>query len=88
MTTDPPDLITVAGDRMSESEAERAALELVRAMGEGDLIEGLGKLETLQALDDMRCDWMEILEHGLPELTPRQVSVREPKLVSVKKPDN
>ena len=73
MTIDPPDLITVAGERMSEAEAERAALELVRAMGEGDLIEGLGKLEMLQVLDDMRCDWMEILEHGLPELTARQV---------------
>ncbi len=70
------------------SEAEEAALDLVRAMGEGDIVEGLGKLEMLQVLDDMRCDWMEILEHGLPELTPRQVSVREPKLVSVKKPEN
>jgi hypothetical protein len=88
MTTDPPILSTVAGGRMSEAEAEQAALDLVRAMGEGDIVEGLGKLEMLQVLDDMRWDWMEILEHGLPELTPRQVSVREPKLVSVKKPEN
>ena len=43
------------------SEAKEAALDLVRAMGEGDIVEGLGKLEMLQALDDMRCDWMEIL---------------------------
>jgi hypothetical protein len=73
---------------MSEGEAEQAALDLVRAMGEGDLIEGLGKLEMLQVLDDMRCDWMEILQHCLPELTPRQTSVREPHLVSVKKAEN
>ena len=72
---------------MSEAEAEQAALDLVRAMGEGDIVEGLSKLEALQVLDDMRCDWMEILHHGLPELTPRQVSVREPKLVSIKQPD-
>ena len=70
------------------SEAEEAALDLVRAMGEGDIVEGLGKLEMLLALDDMRCDWMEILQHGLPELTPRQGSVREPHLVSPKKPKN
>ena len=88
MTTDPPKLVTVAGGRMSEAEAEQAALDLVRAMGEGDIVEGLGKLEMLQVLDDMRCDWMEILQHGLPELTPRQISVREPHLVSVKKADN
>jgi hypothetical protein len=87
MTTDPPNLVAVAGGRMSEAEAERAALDLVRAMGEGDIVEGLGKLEMLQVLDDMRCDWMEILQHGLPELTPRQGSVREPHLVSVKKAD-
>ena len=53
--------IAVLGDRMSEKEAERAVLDLVRAMGEGDIVEGLGKLEMLQVLDDMRCDWMEIL---------------------------
>ena len=52
--------------RMSEEEAEHAVLDLVRAMGEGDIVEGLGKLEMLEVLDDMRCDWMEILEHGLP----------------------
>ena len=63
------------------SEAEEAALDLVRAMGEGDIVEGLGKLEMLQVLDDMRCDWMEILQHGLPELTPKASSERIPKLV-------
>ncbi|HEY8128969.1 MAG TPA: hypothetical protein VIF39_09715 [Hyphomicrobium sp.] len=88
MTTDPPTLISVAGGRMSEAEAEQAALDLVRAMGEGDIVEGLGKLEMLQVLDDMRCDWMEILQHGLPELTPRQASDREPHLVCVKKTDH
>jgi hypothetical protein len=72
----------------SESEAEEAVLDLVRAMGEGDIVEGLGKLEMLQVLDDMRCDWMEVLQHGLPELTPRQGPVRTPKLVSVKKLEN
>jgi hypothetical protein len=65
-------------------EAEQAVLELVRAMGEGDIVEGLGKLEMLQVLDDMRCDWMEVLQHGLPELTPRQGTYRGPKLVSKK----
>ena len=47
---DPPILITAPGERMSEAEAERAALDLVRAMGEGDIVEGLGKLEMLQVL--------------------------------------
>jgi hypothetical protein len=63
------------------SEAEEAALDLVRAMGEGDIVEGLCKLEMLQALDDMRCDWMEILQHGLPELERAQAQARTPKLV-------
>ena len=54
------------------SAVEQAVLDLVRAMGEGDIVEGLGKLEMLQVLDDMRCDWMEILQHGLPELRRRQ----------------
>jgi hypothetical protein len=72
----------------SESEAEEAALNLVRAIGEGDIVEGLGKLEMLLALDDMRCDWMEVLQHGLPELTPHQGSVRAPKLVKAKEPGN
>ena len=67
---------------------QSAQCYLVRAMGEGDIVEGLGKLEMLQVLDDMRCDWMEVLQHGLPELTPRQSSVREPHLVSVKKAKN
>ena len=86
MTSDPPNLITVPGGRIKE--AEQAALDLVRAMGEGDIVEGLGKLEMLQVLDDMRCDWMEILQHGLPELTPRQAPVREPHLVTVKRAEN
>jgi hypothetical protein len=78
---DPPNLTAVPGGRMSEKEAERAALDLVRAMGEGDIVEGLGKLEMLQVLDDMRCDWMEILQHGLPELEGGQAQARTPKLV-------
>jgi hypothetical protein len=53
-------------------------------MGEGDIVEGLGKLEMLLALDDMRCDWMEVLQHGLPELTPGQGTYRGPKLVRKK----
>ena len=81
MSTDPPKLVTVADGRMSEGEAEQAALDLVRAMGEGDIIEGLGKLEMLQVLDDMRCDWMEILQHGLPELERAQAQARTPRLV-------
>ena len=68
----------------SEREAEEAVLDLVRAMGEGDIVEGLGKLEMLLALDDMRCDWMEVLQHGLPELTPGQGTYRGPKLVRKK----
>jgi hypothetical protein len=63
------------------SEAEEAALDLVRAMGEGDIVEGLGKLEMLLALDDMRCDWMEILQHGLPEFERAQAQARTPRLV-------
>ena len=81
MTTDPPKLVTVADGRMSEGEAEQAVLDLVRAMGEGDIVEGLGKLEMLQVLDDMRCDWMEILQHGLPELERGQAQARTPRLV-------
>ena len=70
------------------SEAEEAVLNLVRAMGEGDIVEGLGKLEMLLALDDMRCDWMEILQHGLPELERGLPQARTPKLVSPKKSEN
>jgi hypothetical protein len=81
MTSDPPNLITVPGGRMAEKEAEQAALDLVRAMGEGDIVEGLGKLEMLQVLDDMRCDWMEVLQHGLPELEKGLPQARAPKLV-------
>ena len=53
----------------------------MRAMGEGDIVEGLGKLEMLQVLDDMRCDWMEVLQHGLPELEKGLPQARTPKLV-------
>jgi hypothetical protein len=35
----------------------------------------------LQVIDDLRCDWMEVLQQGLPELTPRVSSERSPKLV-------
>jgi hypothetical protein len=76
------------GRPLSEREAEQAALDLVRAMGEGDLIGGLYKLEMLQGLDDMRCDWMEVLQHGLPELTPKPTSPRAPKLVHVRKSED
>jgi hypothetical protein len=80
-----PNLIPVAGEpRLSEREAELAVLALVRAMGEGDLLDGLGKLEALHVIDDLRCDWMEVLQHGLPELTPKPISPRAPKLVHVK----
>jgi hypothetical protein len=65
-------------------EAEAAALALVRAMGEGDLFEGLGKLEMLQVLDNMRCGWLEVFHAGLAETTP-QNSACAPKLVDVKK---
>ncbi len=54
-------------------------------MGEGDIFEGLGKLQMLQVLDNMRCDWLEVLEANLPDLTPRQGSVGVPKLVDVEK---
>ncbi len=84
MTTqepDPPNLAAVPGGRMSEREAEEAALDLVRAMGEGDIFEGLGKLQMLQGLDDLRCDWLEVLQHGLPELAPKLTPSRAPKLV-------
>ena len=37
---DPPILVTVPGGRMSEEEAEQAVLDLVRAMGEGDILKG------------------------------------------------
>ena len=85
---DPPILVTVPGGRMSEEEAEQAVLDLVRAMGEGDIVEGLGKLEMLEVLDDMRCDWMEILQRGLPELEKGLPPSRTPKLVSAKKREN
>jgi hypothetical protein len=84
MTTEEPDnpiLTAVPDGRMSEKEAEQAALDLVRAMGEGDIVEGLGKLEMLQVLDDMRCDWTEVLQHGLPELEKGLPQARAPKLV-------
>jgi hypothetical protein len=68
-------------DDRAVREAEEAALNLVRAMGEGDIVEGLGKLEMLLALDDMRCDWMEVLQHGLPDLERGLPEVRTPKLI-------
>ena len=77
LTTVPPE----RSGRQTEKEAEEAVLDLVRAMGEGDIVEGLGKLEMLQVLDDLRCDWMEVLQRGLPELTPKVSSERSPKLV-------
>jgi hypothetical protein len=87
--TERPNLTPVPAEhgerRLSESEAEQEVLALVRAMGEGDLIEGLCQLEMLQAIDDLSCDWMEVLQHGLPELTPKPTSPRAPKLVHVKK---
>ena len=64
----------------SESESEEAVRPR-RAMGEGDIVEGLGKLEMLQVLDDMRCDWMEILQHGLSELERGQAQARTPEFV-------
>ena len=58
--------------RMSEHEAEVASLLLVRGMGEGDLIEGLGKLQMQQALDNMRGDWLGAFEANLPgQVKPR-----------------
>ena len=87
--TERPNLTPVPAEQgerwLSEREAEQEVLALVRAMGEGDLIEGLCKLEMLQAIDDLRCDWMEVLQHGLPELIPKPSSPRAPKLVHVKK---
>jgi hypothetical protein len=53
-------------------------------MGEGDIFEGLGKLQMLQALDNMRCDWLEVLDVNLPESSPRLGS-DVPKLPDVKK---
>jgi hypothetical protein len=52
---------------MTTREAEAAALTLVRGMGEGDLMEGLGKLQMLQALDSMRYEWLAVLEGNLPD---------------------
>ena len=33
----------------------------------------------------MRCDWIEVLQHGLPELEKGLPQARAPKLVSIKK---
>ena len=63
--------------RISEREAEAAVVSLVRGMGEGDIIEGLGKLQMLQALDSMRCDWLEVLDANLPDRRPRLSDVPE-----------
>ena len=46
-------------------------------MGEGDIFEGLGKLQMLQALDSMRCDWLEVLDANLPDSGPRLADVSE-----------
>ena len=64
--------------RMTAREAEAAVLSLVRAMGEGDLIEGLGKLQMLQALDSMRYDWLAVLEANLPDDEGDAPSARTP----------
>ena len=67
-----PYLVAVSAQRRrTEREAEEAALDLVRAMGEGDIFEGLGKLQMLQALDSMRCDWLDVLDANLPDAIPR-----------------
>jgi hypothetical protein len=71
--------------RRTEREAEEAALELVRGMGEGDIFEGLGKLQMLQALDSMRCDWLEVLDANLPGRRPRPSD--GPKRANLKKGD-
>jgi hypothetical protein len=54
-------------------------------MGEGDIFEGLGKLQMLQALDCMRCDWLEVLDANLPDSRPRLSDVAE--RADVKKDD-
>ncbi len=72
--------------RMSEREAEAAVVSLVRGMGEGDIVEGLGKLQMLQALDRMRYDWLDVFEANLPEEPPQQRSDSLPKLAEAKKP--
>ena len=73
-----PYLIAVSPQRRrTEREAEVAALELVRGMGEGDIFEGLGKLQMLQALDSMRCDWLDVLDANLPDRRPRLSDVPE-----------
>lgn len=81
-----PYLIAVSAQcRQTEREAEQAALDLVRSMGEGDIFEGLGKLQMLQALDCMRCDWLEVLDANLPDSRPRLSDVAE--RADVKKDD-
>lgn len=80
-----PYLIAVSTERRrTEREAEEAALALVRAMGEGDIFEGLCKLQMLQALDNMRRDRLEVLDANLPESSPRRGS-DVPKLADAKK---
>ena len=69
---------------MTYKEAEAAILSLVRAMGEGDLIEGLGKLQMLQALDNMRGDWLTVLAANLPDEEPPQEAVNSPKPADAK----
>ena len=72
--------------RMSEREAEAAVVLLVRGMGEGDILEGLGKLQMLQALDSMRYDWLAVLEANLPDLPAGRGS--EIYRADAKKPPN
>ena len=72
--------------RMSEREAEAAVVSLVRGMGEGDIFEGLGKLQMLQALDSIRCDWLDVLEANLPDPPSEQGSENFPNLADTKKP--
>ncbi|MGP1680333.1 MAG: hypothetical protein ACTS6J_24650 [Burkholderiales bacterium] len=55
----------------------------MRAMGEGDIVEGLGKLQMLQVLDSLRCDWLEVLDANLSDSRPRLSDV--PKRADVKK---
>jgi hypothetical protein len=50
-------------------------------MGKATSSRALASLEMLLALDDMRCDWMEILQHGLPEFERGQTQARTPRLV-------
>lgn len=56
--------------RMSEHDAEVASLSLLRGWGGGDLVEGLGKLQMMRALDCMQGDWLGALEANLHVQVP------------------